>query len=415
VNNSGEILLTGRVLTASAVVGDGVVVSAGDRVIFAGRAADLPEEHAAAPAPDGWRPGRTLLPGLVDGHCHGGAGGEFGSDDASARTAAHHHQVHGTTTLLGSLVSNTPEALTDGVAACAALVASGDLAGIHLEGPFLSMARRGAQNPAVLTDVDAALVESLAEAAATAGAPGALTQMTYAPERAGGHLVPALLAGLGIIPALGHTDADVATAWASLRQAREVTPRGGRPLVTHVFNGMPSLHHRAPGPVAACLAQAARGEAVLEVIGDGVHLAAGTVRMLFDLVGPDALSLITDSMAASGMPEGTYTLGGQDVVVADRTARLADGGSIAGGVATLLDVVRWCVTAADIPLVDAVTAASRTPARTLGLDDVGVLEVGAFADVLVVDDDLALEAVLRRGEWITGVPKFGALHDAPVT
>jgi len=402
VNRIDQILLSGRVVAPSGVIDDGVVITSDDRIVFVGKAAEVPAEHSAARTPHGWSPGRMLLPGLVDGHCHGGAGGEFGGDGKSVLTAARHHQRSGTTSLLASLVSNTPGALTAGVTTCAALVSSGDLAGVHLEGPFLSMARRGAQNPSVLTDVDAPLVESLVERAATAGAPGALAQMTYAPERRGGDALPALLSRLGILPALGHTDADVDTAWASLQQGREVAPRGGRPLVTHVFNGMPSLHHRAPGPVAACLAQAAKGDAVLEVVGDGVHLAPGTVRMLFDLVGPDGLSLITDSMAASGMPDGTYTLGGQDVVVADRTARLVEGGSIAGGVATLLDVVRWCVTEAGIPLVDAVTAASRTPARALGLDDVGTLEAGRLADVLVVgEDDMALEAVLRRGKWIT--------------
>ena len=163
---------------------------------------------------------------------------------------------------------------------------------------------------------------------------------------------------------------------------------------------MPPLHHRAPGPVAACLAQAARGEAVLEVVGDGVHLDAGTVRMLFDVVGADGICLITDAMAASGMPEGTYALGGRDVVVAGRTARLADGGSIAGGVATLLEVVRWCVQDAGVPLQDAVRAASQTPARTLALADVGALEAGRRADVLVVDDDLRLRSVLRAGQWL---------------
>ncbi len=402
MNRIDQILLSGRVVAPSGVIDDGVVITSDDRIVFVGKAAEVPAEHSAARTPHGWSPGRMLLPGLVDGHCHGGAGGEFGGDGESVLTAARHHQRSGTTSLLASLVSNTPGALTAGVTTCAALVSSGDLAGVHLEGPFLSIARRGAQNPSVLTDVDAPLVESLVERAATAGAPGALAQMTYAPERRGGDALPALLSRLGILPALGHTDADVDTAWASLQQGREVAPRGGRPLVTHVFNGMPSLHHRAPGPVAACLAQAAKGDAVLEVVGDGVHLAPGTVRMLFDLVGPDGLSLVTDSMAASGMPDGTYTLGGQDVVVADRTARLVEGGSIAGGVATLLDVVRWCVTEAGIPLVDAVTAASRTPARALGLDDVGTLEAGRLADVLVVgEDDMALEAVLRRGKWLT--------------
>jgi N-acetylglucosamine-6-phosphate deacetylase len=164
--------------------------------------------------------------------------------------------------------------------------------------------------------------------------------------------------------------------------------------------GLPPLHLGAPGPVPACLAQAGRGEAVLEVIGDGVHLAAETVLMLFELVGPEAICLVTDAMAASGMPDGSYTLGGRDVVVADRTARLADGGSIAGGVATLLDVVRWCVTVAGIPLGDAVTASSATPARTLGLGGVGSLEAGRPADVVVVDDALRLERVMRHGNWL---------------
>jgi N-acetylglucosamine-6-phosphate deacetylase len=394
------MLLTGRLVTASSVVEDGSLVVEGDVIRFAGRASELPAPwQDVTPVETG--PGRaTLLPGLVDVHCHGGAGGEFGAAATSAATAVRHHQVSGTTTLLGSLVSATADEMVAGVRTCAALVADGTLAGIHLEGPFLSYERRGAQNPDTLTDVDPSLIEAVLLAAESAGAPGAVAQMTFAPERRGGDRLPALLGSHGILPALGHTDCDAATAWASLRAALESAPRGGRPLVTHVFNGMAPLHHRAPGPVAACLAQAGRGEAVLEVIGDGVHLAAETVRMLFDLVGPQAICLVTDAMAASGMPDGSYTLGGRDVIVADRTARLADGGSIAGGVATLLDVVRWCVTWAGISLPDAVTAASTTPAQVLGLGHVGSLEAGLQADVVVVDDDLRLTRVMRRGSWL---------------
>ena len=400
VQTHEQTLLTGRVVTAGGVLAAGAVVTHGDRIRFVGLERDLPADCAQAQPPAGWRAGRTLLPGLVDVHCHGGAGGEFGAAPESALTASRHHHVSGTTSVVASLVSNTPHELRAGVRTCAALVARGDLAGVHLEGPFLSMERRGAQNPAVLSDVDEALVASLVREAADGGAPGSLVQMTYAPERAGADALPGLLASHGIVAAVGHTDADAATAWAALRRGRELAVRGGRPLVTHVFNGMPSLHHRSPGPVAACLAQAARGDAVLEVVGDGVHLAAETVRMLFDLVGPEALCLITDAMSASGMPDGTYLLGGQQVRVSDRTARLAEGGSIAGGVATLLDVVRWCVTQAGVPLVDAVTSATRTPARSLDLADVGALEVGRLADLLVVDDELLPVSVLRRGTWL---------------
>jgi len=394
-------LLTGRCVTASGVVDDGALVVESDRIRYAGPASEVPSRWRDAALPADWPARPTLLPGLVDIHCHGGAGGEFGADAGSATTAVRHHHTSGTTTLLASLVSNTQDALVSGVGTCAALVAAGDLAGIHLEGPFLSHERRGAQNPAALTDVDPALIEAVGLAAESAGAADAVAQMTYAPERGGSESLPALLAAHGILPALGHTDSDAATAWAALRSSLESAPRGGRPLVTHVFNGMPPLHHRTPGPVAACLAQAAVGEAVLEVIGDGVHLAAETVRMLFDLVGPQSVCLITDAMAASGMPDGTYTLGGQNVVVAERTARLADGDSIAGGVATLLDVVRWCVDTAGITLADAVTAASLTPALTLGLTGVGSLEDGHQADVVIVDDALRLRRVLRRGHWLT--------------
>ena len=261
------------------------------------------------------------------------------------------------------------------------------------------MERRGAQNPAALCDVDAALVGALAEAATAAGAPRAIAQMTFAPERPGAADLPALLGSHAILAAVGHTACDAEAAWASLRASLDAAPRGGRPLVTHVFNGMAPLHHRAPGPVSACLAAAARGEAVLEVVGDGVHLAPATVRMLFDLVGAQGICLITDAMAASGMPDGTYTLGGQDVIISGRTARLAEGDSIAGGVATMLDVVRWCVQAAGIPLLDAVTAASSTPSKTLALAGIGGLQAGNLGDVVVVDNELSLHAMLRRGEW----------------
>jgi N-acetylglucosamine-6-phosphate deacetylase len=394
------MLLTGRLVTAPTVVEDGVLVVDGDAIRYAGPASELPAPWRDVPVVDAGPGRRTLLPGLVDVHCHGGAGGEFGAATDSAAAAVGHHHVSGTTTLVGSLVSAAADEMVAGVRTCAALVAGGDLAGVHLEGPFLSHERRGAQNPATLTDVDPSLVAAVLQAAESAGAPGAVAQMTYAPERRGADRLPALLGGHGILPALGHTDCDAATAWSSLRSALDSAPRGGRPLVTHVFNGMPPLHHRAPGPVAPCLAQAGRGEAVLEVIGDGVHLAAETVRMLFDLVGPQAICLVTDAMAASGMPDGSYTLGGRDVLVADRTARLADGGSIAGGVATLLDVVRWCVAEAGIPLLDAVMAASVTPAQTLGLTGVGSLAAGQQADVVLVDDDLQLRRVMRRGSWL---------------
>ena len=393
-------LLTGRVVGPTAVVDDGAVVVDGDHIAWVGRRVDLegaPGEVAGAAAPEGWSAGRTLLPGLVDVHCHGGAGGEFGADPYSARTAARHHLLQGTTSLVGSLVSAPGPTLVAGVETLAALVRDGDLAGIHLEGPFLSVARCGAQDPDALTDPDEALVEALARAA-----DGSWAQMTFAPERPGADRLVARLAEHGVLASVGHTDADAATARRALGRTLAVAPRGDRPLVTHVFNGMPPMHHRSPGPVAAALGAAARGDAVLEVVGDGVHLSAETVRMLFEVAGPGSLALITDAMAASGMPDGRYSLGGRDVVVDGRTARLADGGAIAGGVATLLEVVRWAVQEAGVSLVDAVHAASRTPSRVMGWADRGGLEAGARADLLVTDEALRPVMVMRGGAWVHG-------------
>src|SRR3954470_10328783 len=175
-------LLTGRLVTASTGVEDGVLVVDEETIRYAGPAAELPAFWRDVPVVDSGPGRQTLLPGLVDVHCHGGAGGEFGAAADSAATAVRHHHVHGTTTLLGSLGPAAADEMVAGVRTCAALVAGGDLAGIHLEGPFLSYERRGAQDPLALTDVDPSLVEAVVLAAESAGAPGAVAQMTYAPE-----------------------------------------------------------------------------------------------------------------------------------------------------------------------------------------------------------------------------------------
>ena len=391
-----RILLTGSIVLPDRVVADGAVVVTDTLITYAGERTSLPEQWVGVASPEGWRPGLTLLPGLVDIHCHGGNGGEFGPDVQSGRTAAAHHHSHGSTTVIGSLVSAPARTLVDGARALGDLVRQGQLAGIHLEGPFLSTVRCGAQNPTALVDADLALVVALAEAAGE----GSFAHMTWAPERPGGDTVPAALAAVGAVGSLGHTDADYDDAARALESVAAHGARGGIPLTTHLFNGMPPLLSRAPGPVGAAIAAAARGEAVVELIADGVHLDAGTVRMVYDAVGPDHVALVSDAMAASGLPDGNYSLGGLDVTVAERAARLTDGGSLAGGLSTLIDQVRWLVHGLGIPLADAVKAASATPARALALAGVGSLSTGSSADVVVVDDELDVQRVLRRGAWL---------------
>ena len=391
-----RLLLTGQVVTAQGVVEDGAVAVEGARIAYAGERGSRPGDWVDEAEPDGWEAVRTLLPGLVDIHCHGGNGGEFGPDAASAHRAARHHHQHGSTTIVGSLVSAPAATLLEGARTLGDLVRSGELAGIHLEGPFLSTVRCGAQDPAALVDVNVAFVEALGDAAGE----GAFAQMTWAPERPGGAEVPAALAGVGALGAVGHTDADFDTVAAALDAVAAHGVRGGLPLATHLFNGMAPLLSRSPGAVGAAINAAARGTAVVEVIADGVHLDGGTVRMLFATVGPEHVALVSDAMSASGLPDGAYTLGGLDVQVSGRAARLTSNGSLAGGVSTLLDQVRWLVRDLGIPLSDAVVSASATPARALALTGSGSLAPGQHADLLVVDSRLDLHGVLRRGAWL---------------
>jgi N-acetylglucosamine-6-phosphate deacetylase len=384
-------VLRGRLVTSGSVVDDGVVTVVGDRVAYAGPATEWDgagwDGELPPPAPD-----RLLLPGLVDVHCHGAAGHGFPDDDADGvLAAAAHHRAHGTTTLVASLVSAPAAVLRGRLALLAPLVRSGELAGVHLEGPFLSAVRCGAQDPAALVPGDPALLRELL-------ADGIVVSMTLAPETAHADELVAVLREHGVLPSFGHTDAGAGATTAAIRSAA-VT---GRLSATHLFNGMPPLLSRAPGPVAACLAAAARGELVLELIGDGVHLAPETVATVFDLVGPGQIALVTDAMAAAGMADGRYRLGALPVEVSGGVARLATGdgpGAIAGGTARLIDVVRQTV-AAGVPLADAVLSATATPAALLGRSDVGHLAAGARADVLVTDARLTPTAVLRAGRWV---------------
>ena len=395
---NSEVVLRGRIVTASLDIADGVVAADGGLVTFAGPAQDFPGVLPPdAPA------GRILVPGLVDVHCHGAYGSDFseGDPDGAERAARYLHS-RGTTTLLASLVTGEPGDLVRNLEILRELAGLGLIAGSHLEGPFLSGQQCGAHDPVLLLEPDPEVVARMLAAAGPT-----LASMTLAAELPGASELAAQLAARGIIPSLGHTAADHATAAAFLARAAAALDSAGnstgrnRPTVTHLFNAMPPLHHRSPGPVSASLSAAKAGQAVVELIADGVHLAPETVKLVFDLVGPHNITLVTDSMAATGLEDGQYRLGSLSVTVAGGVARVDATGAIAGGTSTLLDVIRSCV-AAGVPLRDAVTSASAVPASLLGLSaHAGDLRAGMQADVVVLDQDLNLKAVLRSGEWVT--------------
>ncbi|MGX6603682.1 N-acetylglucosamine-6-phosphate deacetylase [Micromonosporaceae bacterium Da 78-11] len=328
--------------------------------------------------------GDIVVPGFVDLHCHGGGGHTFTTGDAeAARGAALFHLGHGTTTMLASLVSSPFELMRDAVAAYLPLVEAGLLAGVHFEGPYLSGVRCGAQNPEFLRDPSIDELSALIKLGE-----GAVRMVTIAPELPGALAAIGYLRDHGVLAAVGHTDATYEQTLAGVA--------AGGTVGTHVFNGMRPPHHREPGPVIGLLSSTV----VCELIADNIHLHPGMLAFAAATAGPGQAALITDAMDAAGMPDGEYELGGQAVVVADRVARLARNGSIAGSTLTM-DVALRNAVHAGIALPDAVAMASTTPARVLGLaDQVGALEAGLRADLVVLDADLNVKRVMRAGSWI---------------
>lgn len=397
IASSSHWALRGKLVTGvagEAVVEDGVVVVEGTRITWCGSATEAPPEarDAALPVP-------VVLPGLVDVHCHGGAGATFSADASGNLQAARHHARHGSTSVLASLVSAPTDVLLEQILVLRDLVHRGEIAGLHLEGPFIVAAMCGAQDPQAIIPGDPVLLERWLHAGQ-----GTVRSMTVAPETAHFADLVAVCRRYGVVPSLGHTAASA----QQTRDALASDSQHGPFTATHLFNRMPAVGHRIPGPVPVLL-ETARTDPesmVLELIADDVHLAPDIVRMVFALVGPGATALITDAMAAAGVADGHYTLGALRVEVNGGVARLepsqpgSTDGAIAGGTSRLIEGVRNCV-AWGIPLADAVAAASRTPARAVGLEDVGFLGAGARADLIIAAPDLTINTVVRGGSPVT--------------
>ncbi|MFT4305667.1 MAG: N-acetylglucosamine-6-phosphate deacetylase [Microbacterium sp.] len=346
---------------------------------------------AARGTGDGWRAhvdvaqtvvdaaGATLTPGFIDIHQHGGDGGSYDSD-ARARALAF-HRSHGTTRTLLSLVTAPLHDLEHALGAIARLARTDPLVlGSHLEGPFLATGRRGAHDPAELTSPTPEAIERL-----LAAADGTLRMVTLAPELPGAEIAQRRLREAGVLVAIGHTEADYDLA-------RSAFDRGAR-VLTHAFNAMPAIDHRAPGPV---IAAADHESAVLELILDGVHVHPAVAAALFRLA-PGRVALITDAMAAAGAPDGDYRLGGMQVQVAGGIARLAETGSLAGSTLTQDVALRHAVCEARIAPAEAVRALTLTPARLLGIDDLGLLKPGNRADLVLLDEDWRVKLVVADG------------------
>ena len=368
----------GHVVTPGGVVDDAVVEVRGDRV--------------AAVHPNGGdvraeRLGGWVVPGFVDTHVHGGGGHDYASTDPEEILGARDfHARHGTTTTFASLVTASRDDLEAQLDVLGDLVEDGHLAGVHLEGPFLSPQQPGAHEPSLLRPPHPAAVERLVEAGR-----GHLRMVTLAPELDGGIDAVRRFVAAGVRVAVGHTAADDDMV------ARAV--EAGADVGTHVFNAMRPIHHRRPGPVPRLLTDP---RVAAELIADGFHVAEEVLRMAFAAGGPDGVVLVTDAMVAAGMPDGPYRLGSLAVQVVDGQARLvtADGrpGSIAGSTLTTGRAFALAVRLTrDLP--GAARLASTNAARHFGLD-AGRVEAGGPADLCLVDDTGVLRRVMRRGRWV---------------
>ena len=314
------------------------------------------------PSPDQSVPG-TLIPGFIDIHCHGGSGAYF-SNSAKARDVIAGHRIHGTTGVIASLVTEDIEELKRQISTLVPLHQSGEILGIHLEGPYLSHARCGAHEPSLLVNPDLAEIKELLEIGK-----GAISMITIAPELPGAIEAIKYLSAAGVKVAIGHTDGDFKDAAAGTN--------AGATIVTHFMNAM--RKEKAEGSISSFVLVDERLS--VELILDGHHVPFATAQEIITAIG-DRIVLVTDAMAAAGSADGSYTIGKLDVHVKDSVARLVSTGALAGSTLTMDTAFTHAINQCGVSIPQAVLMSSTNPAKALGLHDRGSIAVGLRADLL---------------------------------
>ena len=325
--------------------------------------------------------GCYVIPGLVDIHTHGAMGEDFSDGNpAGMQPMADYYAAHGVTSFLATTMTLKEETLTPAMHTIRDFKRQGGAkcAGIHLEGPFLCYAKRGAQAAENLHKPDSDLFDRL-----NAASGGMVKLVTVACEEEGAEAFIRNVSQKCTV-SLGHSTADYDTAMAGFA--------AGATHATHLYNGMPSFLHRAPGIIGAALDSGAS----VELICDGLHIHPAVIRATYKMFG-DKLNLISDSLRCAGMPDGDYELGGQPITMKNGKATLTGTDTLAGSSISMLDALRNVVKFG-LPLEAAVYAASTAPAQAAGLSDIGAIEAGRAADLLVLDKDLNLKAVFINGE-----------------
>ena len=370
IRNAKVFTLNGQFVEKDLVIRDG-------RIVFG--AAPLADEEIVDAQ------GAYALPGLVDIHFHGAVGHDFcDSDEAGLQAIADFEASKGVLAICPATMTFNEEILNGimDVAAAHKNERGADLVGINMEGPYISPDKVGAQNPKYVMAADPGMFRRLQERSG-----GLIRLVDIAPEEPGNlDFIKACHNEVRI--SIAHTCADYDTAKAAFA--------AGASHMTHLYNAMPGITHRAPGPIIAALEEGAE----VELITDGVHIHPAVVRFTFRTFGDDHVILIADSMMACGLPDGQYSLGGQAVTVRGPRATLTEHpGTIAGSATCLYDCMKHAVREMGVPLASAVRAASLNPARSIGIDaDYGSLEPGRWGNVILADEELNIVKVIRKGE-----------------
>lgn len=384
--SNGNIITPYRLLPQGTIlIEDGMITAVSDRDLEA-EGADIIDAK-----------GHYVAPGFVDIHVHGGGGHDFmDGTEAAFLSIAETHAQYGTTAMLPTTLTSTKEELLHTLelyeTAHQKNTRGAQFLGLHLEGPYLAMSQRGAQDPRYIRNPDPDEYRDVLSRSAS------VKRWSAAPELEGALAFGRYLRSKGVLAAVAHTDA----VYEEVLEAVE----NGFTLATHFYSAMSGVTRRNAFRFAGVIESAYLIDEVdVEMIADGVHLPAPLLKLIYKIKGPDKIALITDAMRAAGMPPGESLLGsihnGIRVIVEDGVAKLPDRTSFAGSVATADRLVRTLINTADIPLLEAVKMATATPARILGIGDKkGSLAAGKDADIVVFDSNIAVQMTLVGGKVV---------------
>lgn len=392
---SGQLIkiTNAHIVTPFTVIPDGTVLVEGTHIV-AVQEGDMEAEGAetfdAA--------GRYVMPGFIDIHVHGGGGHDFmDGDEEGFREIARTHLRHGTTAMLPTTLTSDREGIISTLEcyqrAAAVLTGGAQFLGLHLEGPYLSMNQRGAQDPAYIRDPDPDEYEAIVKAGGKS-----IRRWSAAPELPGALPFARFLKANGILPSLAHTDAIYEEALEGYLN--------GYTLATHLYSAMSGVTRRNAFRYAGVIETAfLLDDMDVEIIADGRHLPAPLLKLICKIKGPARIALITDAMRGAGMPPGESILGnirsGLPVIIEDGVAKLPDRSSFAGSVATAEQLVRNMVEMAGVPVPEAVQMMTATPARIIGVEErKGVIKPGMDADITICDTDFNVQAVMVMGEFL---------------